>query len=340
MFRPAALPIVLAGALLPAIASSQVVVSLGVRISSPTGVPTVAWTPVKGGTRYSVERWKLDDLRCCRSGSKEVRGTSWTDAALPQPGTYVYRVTVYFADGQFGYNDQQFAIPRGAAGPAEALAAAGPVATAAGAKGVATGAAAGAAGDAATGAAAAGAEAKSLATGAAAGAAGGAVAGAAAASTEAKSPATGVAGAAAAAGGAAAGAAAAGGGAVNAAAGNAAAGAAAAGASKFTGGAANAQAGAAGAAAAAMPANPTGFVAVQTGENLVRLSWSPEPGVSTYLLIGPGLPMGGVSVSRTTYDVAKVAAGAKRWLVGSVSGAGLTTAREAFSVVDLVVRAP
>jgi hypothetical protein len=65
------------------------------------------------------------------------------------------------------------------------------------------------------------------------------------------------------------------------------------------------------------------------------------PGISSYLLLGPGLPRQGVRVTGvTTYLVGKVPTGAQRWLVGSVDEKGNTTAVTAFATVDATAGKP
>lgn len=130
---------------------------------------------------------------------------------------------------------------------------------------------------------------------------------------------------------------------------SAAAGGAAAGAATAAGAAASGAAGASasggagamaggGAAAATYLANPTGFSAEQTGPGQVRLSWRPVSGAAGYVLLGPGLPRGGVTVQGTTFDIGKLTGGAQRWWVGSVTSAGVSGPSASFALVDFVVK--
>jgi hypothetical protein len=64
------------------------------------------------------------------------------------------------------------------------------------------------------------------------------------------------------------------------------------------------------------PINPSGFSAVETGPGEVVFSWLPVTGVSYYVLMGPGLPYGGVRVGP---DIS--AAGMSRGGSGSIATA-------------------
>lgn len=80
----------------------------------PTGLTTVAvgivtgtvsWQPVAGAVGYSVQRWLQSSPDCCRATSPQLTTTTWSDAGLEWPGTYVYRVYVNYGDGRQGYAD-------------------------------------------------------------------------------------------------------------------------------------------------------------------------------------------------------------------------------------------
>lgn len=84
----------------------------GLNVTLGAGGPVVNWNVVRGATTYSVQRWKADDTQCCNNATPRtgVRAPPWTDAPLPVSGTFVYRVTAFFADDrrvqgevQFGY---------------------------------------------------------------------------------------------------------------------------------------------------------------------------------------------------------------------------------------------
>jgi hypothetical protein len=71
------------------------------------------------------------------------------------------------------------------------------------------------------------------------------------------------------------------------------------------------------------PKDPTGFTATQTGEGEVKLTWQAVPGVSTYLVGGPGAlgPPGaenqGLKTNATTVILKGVPAGEQQWTVAS-----------------------
>lgn len=71
----------------------------------------VGWQPVADAASYSVTRWLQSDPNCCRASSPSLSGTSWNDAGLQWPGTYVYRVYVNYTDGRQGYADVSFTRP-------------------------------------------------------------------------------------------------------------------------------------------------------------------------------------------------------------------------------------
>ncbi len=359
---------VLAGMLVAQPAAAQKAVALGIQVSTAAGPPAVTWLPIKGALQYTVERWRPDAPDCCRNSSGRLVTASWTDAPLPKPGVYLYRVTVQLTDGSLGYDDFKFnsgavsgAAAAGAVGAASgggaaaggAAGGAGAAGAAGGASGAATGAASGggaAAGGSPSSASPAGGAGKAGVAGAT-GAAGGAAAGAGPASgaTAGGGGKAGVAGGAGAAGGAAGGAAAGAPSAGGAASGGGPAGAAAAGATGTAGAAAAAGAasgagaagGAAGAGGKGALANPTGFSAIQLSAGAVRLFWQPVPGASGYLLLGPGLPRSGLTVTgATSFTVGKAPMGAQRWLVGSLAADGSSSPTTAFSTVDLFVGKP
>ena len=66
------------------------------------------------------------------------------------------------------------------------------------------------------------------------------------------------------------------------------------------------------------PVNPSGFIAKQTGDGEVQLSWRPIDGVSYYVLLGPGVPDGGTRVTgATTFAATGVPPGSHEWAVAS-----------------------
>ena len=66
------------------------------------------------------------------------------------------------------------------------------------------------------------------------------------------------------------------------------------------------------------PVNPSGFIAKQTGDGQVQLSWRPIDGVSYYVLLGPGVPDGGTRVTgATTFTATGVPPGSHEWAVAS-----------------------
>ncbi len=91
---------------------------------------------------------------------------------------------------------------------------------------------------------------------------------------------------------------------------------------------------------AIVPINPTGFTAVETGPGQVQLSWQPVVGASYYVLLGPGLPQGGVRVNGVTaYTASAVPAGSQQWAVASYYDPGpISTPAAAFPRVNLNVR--
>lgn len=71
------------------------------------------------------------------------------------------------------------------------------------------------------------------------------------------------------------------------------------------------------------PHDPSGFTAAQTGEGEVQLTWQAVPGVSTYLVGGPGAvgPPGaenqGLKTNATTVTLKGVPVGSQQWTVAS-----------------------
>jgi hypothetical protein len=66
------------------------------------------------------------------------------------------------------------------------------------------------------------------------------------------------------------------------------------------------------------PRNPIGFTAAQVAQGAARLRWLPVPGVSYYVVLGPGSSNGGVKViGDTTFIATGVPAGLQTWSVGS-----------------------
>jgi hypothetical protein len=90
-----------------------------------------------------------------------------------------------------------------------------------------------------------------------------------------------------------------------------------------------------------VPINPAGFTAVQTAPGQVQLSWQQVRGASYYVLLGPGLPQGGVKVPPSgtpTFTATAVPAGNQQWAVASYYDPGpISTAASAFPRVSLTV---
>jgi hypothetical protein len=89
------------------------------------------------------------------------------------------------------------------------------------------------------------------------------------------------------------------------------------------------------------PVNPSGFVAAQTGNGAVTLSWQPVPGVAYYEVWGAGLPNTGATVSSgTTLALTGVPSGLQTWTVGSYYTPGpVSTIASAFTKTQLQVTA-
>jgi hypothetical protein len=71
----------------------------------------------------------------------------------------------------------------------------------------------------------------------------------------------------------------------------------------------------------AVTGDPTNFVATRQG-NRVLLTWNAVPGVSWYVLGGPGMGLYGRSVQGTTYTVGPLEPGSYEWTVASLAGEG------------------
>ncbi|MEO6525907.1 MAG: hypothetical protein ABIP93_04730 [Gemmatimonadaceae bacterium] len=66
------------------------------------------------------------------------------------------------------------------------------------------------------------------------------------------------------------------------------------------------------------PRNPAGFTAAQVAQGAARLRWLPVPGVSYYVVLGPGSSNGGAKVVGDTQFIATaVPTGLQTWSVGS-----------------------
>lgn len=81
---------------------------------SVTGTPAlthVTWGLV-GASSYSVQRWMPSVPDCCRASSPQLAATDteWDDP-VPWAGTYVYRVTAFYADGRQGFVDVSYTRP-------------------------------------------------------------------------------------------------------------------------------------------------------------------------------------------------------------------------------------
>jgi microsomal dipeptidase-like Zn-dependent dipeptidase len=93
--------------------------------------------------------------------------------------------------------------------------------------------------------------------------------------------------------------------------------------------------------ASVTPVNPSGFIAKQTGDGQVQLSWQRIDGVSYYVLLGPGLPGGGTRVSgATTFTATAVPPGSHEWAVASYYEPGpVSTPAAEFPRVRLMTEA-
>ena len=79
------------------------------------------------------------------------------------------------------------------------------------------------------------------------------------------------------------------------------------------------------------PRNATSFVATQTSEDVVTLTWSAAPFASYYLLWGAGLPNTGVQVTGTSQILRNVPPGAQSWSIGAFYAPGpVSTVASAF----------
>ena len=65
------------------------------------------------------------------------------------------------------------------------------------------------------------------------------------------------------------------------------------------------------------PKDPAAFTATQTGEGEVELAWEAVPGVTTYLVGGPGAGNEGLKVKGTKTSLTGVPNGAQQWTVAS-----------------------
>lgn len=103
------------------------------------------------------------------------------------------------------------------------------------------------------------------------------------------------------------------------------------------------------------PINPSGFTATQTSPGVVRLKWDPVKGASYYVLLGPGLPQGGVKVGPgaagasgdtgtfewVEFSAIGVPSGPQEWAVASYYDPGpLSTPAAEFPRVSLNVAPP
>jgi hypothetical protein len=106
--RPAAPTPVPAPAATPSVApprgaSTPVGPGFTVTVTMGSNGPVVTWPPVPQATGYAATRTKSDDLNCCNSsyGFRTFTATSpWQDQRLPMTGTYEYRVIANTPNGQ------------------------------------------------------------------------------------------------------------------------------------------------------------------------------------------------------------------------------------------------
>jgi len=86
------------------------------------------------------------------------------------------------------------------------------------------------------------------------------------------------------------------------------------------------------------PQDPSGFTGKQTGEGQVQLTWQPVPGVSTYLVGGPGAGLNGAQVTGNAVTLNAVPPGTQQWTVASLySPGGLLTASANWPRATLMV---
>jgi hypothetical protein len=92
------------------------------------------------------------------------------------------------------------------------------------------------------------------------------------------------------------------------------------------------------------PVDPTGFQAVQTAEGEVALTWKDAPGVTQYLLSGPGTTSGLVVPSnagpsgQSTYRLKGVPNGSQSWTIASsYQPGGILTASQSWPKASLTV---
>jgi hypothetical protein len=92
----------------------------GIRFESQTtyGIfAKIAWNAAPNATSYVVTRAKIDDPTCCNatSGSLPASTTSWVDMGLFRKGSYLYTVTVNYADGSVGKGGMTLGVLHNAA---------------------------------------------------------------------------------------------------------------------------------------------------------------------------------------------------------------------------------
>jgi hypothetical protein len=84
-----------------------------------TGDPVtalVSWLPPpgtlrSGGFTYSIQRWMESNPACCYAQVSGHQLQSWLDEGLQWAGTYIYRVTAFYSNGQVGSTDFRWTRP-------------------------------------------------------------------------------------------------------------------------------------------------------------------------------------------------------------------------------------
>ena len=77
--------------------------NIGFDASGTYGViAKVVWSPAPNAVSYVVTRWLLEDPACCNATSGPLTTTTWTDTGLLKKGTYMFAISVNYADGSIG----------------------------------------------------------------------------------------------------------------------------------------------------------------------------------------------------------------------------------------------
>ena len=89
----------------------------GITVTGTPSTATVTWQPAVNALRYAVSRRLASDGACCNAAATDLTQTSWTDlgvngnGGLQWAGNYVYRVTVFYADGTVGEAETTWTRP-------------------------------------------------------------------------------------------------------------------------------------------------------------------------------------------------------------------------------------